>query len=173
MAAYVIRRLLLMVPLIFGVTFLTFAIINLIPGSPVTAIRANPKFRPEDVARIERQLGLDKPWPQRYVAWLGDLLRGDLGRSLHNQLPVTDRILAVLPNTLLLTTSSLVLALVLAVPLGIYAAVRHRSWFDHTATIGAVAMYAMPTLLAGAVAGDRLFAQVQRVGAAVVAGRRS
>ena len=145
MARYIFRRLLLMIPLLLGVTFLTFAIVNLIPGSPVTNLRANPKFRPEDAARIERQLGLDKPWPERYARWLGDLARGDLGLSLHNQTPVRDRIAGVLPNTLLLTTSSLLLALVVAVPLGVYAAVHHRSLFDQLATIGAVAAFAMPT----------------------------
>ena len=147
MTAYILRRLLMLVPLILGVTFLTFAIINLMPGSPITNLRANPKVRPEDAARIERQLGLDKPWPVRYVRWLGQLARGDLGVSMHNRTPVRDRILGVLPNTLLLSIASLVVALALAVPLGIYAAVRHRTWFDHTATIGAVAMFAMPTFV--------------------------
>ena len=134
-----------MIPLLLGVTFLTFALINLIPGSPMLNVRGNPKVRPEDAARIEQQLGLDKPWPERYVTWLGQLARGDLGVSLHNRTPVTTRIMTVLPNTLLLTTSSLVFALLFAVPLGVYAAARHRTWFDHTATIGAVAMFAMPT----------------------------
>ncbi len=145
MAAYVLRRLLLMIPLLLGVTLLTFAIINLIPGSPVMHLRDNPKVRPEARERVERQLGLDKPWPVRYVDWLGDLAHGDLGDSMYNGVPVADRIMNVLPNTLLLSVTSLAVALVFAVPLGVYAAVHHRSWFDHVASIGAVAMYAMPT----------------------------
>ncbi len=145
MVGFVVRRLQLMIPLLLGVTFLTFAIINLIPGSPVTQLRANPKFRPEDAARLERQLGLDRPWPERYVEWLGELARGDLGVSMHNEVPVAGRILDVLPNTLLLTISSLALALLVAVPLGIYAADRYRTWFDHSASLAAVVMYAMPT----------------------------
>jgi peptide/nickel transport system permease protein len=144
MGRFIIRRLLVMIPLLFGVSFLTFALINLIPGSPVTNLRSNPKVRPADVARLQEQLGLNRPWPQRYVDWLGDLTRGDLGRSMHNQVPVRDRIFAVLPNTLLLTTSATVFALALAVPLGVYAAARHRSWFDRVTNVSNVALFAIP-----------------------------
>jgi peptide/nickel transport system permease protein len=144
MGRYIIRRLLVMIPLVFGVTFLTFALINLIPGSPVTNLRSNPKVRPADVARLQEQLGLNRPWPERYVAWLGDLARGDLGRSMHNQVPVRDRIFAVLPNTLLLTTSALIFSLVVAVPLGVYAADRHRTWFDRVTNVSNVALFAIP-----------------------------
>ncbi len=147
MTAYIVRRLAMMIPLIIGVSFLTFAIINLIPGSPVTFTRDNPQIRPEAREAMIRDLGLDKPWPVRYVDWLGDLVRGDFGYSMYNRAPVADRIWNVLPNTLLLTTSALVLALLAAVPRGVYAAVRHRSWFDHIASTSAVAMYAMPTFL--------------------------
>ena len=75
---------------------------------------------------------------------MGDLLHGNLGYSLYNRLPVADRIWAVIPNTLLLAVAALFLALLVAVPLGVYSAVKHGSLFDHTATVGAVAMYAMP-----------------------------
>ena len=144
MTAYIIRRLLAMIPIILGVTFLTFAIINLMPGSPVLRLRDNPKIRPEAAAALEKQLGLDKPWPERYVTWLGDLVRGDLGVSLYNQLPIADRIWSVIPATLLLAVASLVFALIVAVPMGVYSAVRHRSLFDQTATVSGVAMYAIP-----------------------------
>src|SRR5688500_17857812 len=133
-----------MIPLIFGVTFLTFALINLIPGSPVQRLRDNPKIRPEAAIELEKQLGLDQPWPLRYVYWLGDLIHGDLGVSLYNRLPVADRIWSVIPNTLLLAVTSLAFALLVAVPLGVYSAVRHRSPFDHAATVSGVAMYAIP-----------------------------
>lgn len=144
MTAYIVRRLLQMIPLLFGVTFLTFALINLIPGSPVQRLRDNPKIRPEAAIELEHQLGLDQPWPIRYVNWLGNLVHGDLGVSMYNRLPVADRIWAAIPNTLVLAVSALSIALLVAVPLGIYSAVRHRSTFDHAATVGAVAMYAMP-----------------------------
>jgi peptide/nickel transport system permease protein len=144
MTAYILRRLLQMIPLIFGVTFLTFALINLIPGSPVQRLRDNPKIRPEAAIELEKQLGLDKPWPERYVRWLGDLVQGDLGVSMYNRLPVADRIWAVIPNTLLLAVVSLTLALAIAVPLGVYSALRHGTAFDRSASVGAVALYAMP-----------------------------
>jgi peptide/nickel transport system permease protein len=144
MTRFIIRRLVLMVPLLLGVTFLTFALVNLVPGSPLSDLRRNPRVRPEDVERMEEQMGLNRPWPVRYVEWLGDLARGDLGRSMHNSVPVRDRILAVLPNTLLLTFTSLIFALLVAVPLGVTAAVRHRTWFDRSANVGGVALFAVP-----------------------------
>lgn len=142
--AYIARRLLQMIPLVLGVTFLSFAIINLMPGSPVMRLRDNPKIRPEAALMLEKQLGLDQPWPVRYVHWLGDLAHGNLGVSLYNQLPVADRIWAAIPNTLLLAVTSLVIALAIAVPLGIYAAVRHGSPFDRASSVTSVALYSMP-----------------------------
>ncbi len=144
MTAYIIRRLLMMIPILFGVTFVTFALINLIPGSPVQRLRDNPKIRPEAAIELEHQLGLDKPWPERYVNWIGDLAHGDLGVSLYNRLPVADRIWAAIPNTLQLAVTSLAFALLVAVPMGVYSAVKHRSTFDNVATVSGVAMYAIP-----------------------------
>jgi peptide/nickel transport system permease protein len=142
--AYIVRRLLQMIPILFGVSFLTFALFNLIPGSPVTKLRDDPKIRPEAALELERQLGLDKPWPERYVNWLGDLVQGDFGVSLYNRLPVADRIWAAIPNTLLLALLSLVVALLVAIPLGVYSAVKHGTPFDRVSTVGSVALYAMP-----------------------------
>src|SRR3954468_8490336 len=103
-----------MIPILFGVTFVTFALINLIPGSPVQRLRDNPKIRPEAAIELEHQLGLDQPWPQRYVNWLCNLIHGGLGVSLYNRLPVADRIWAAIPNTLLLAVTSLAFALLVA-----------------------------------------------------------
>ncbi|HEY7032256.1 MAG TPA: ABC transporter permease [Thermomicrobiales bacterium] len=144
MGRFIIRRLLLMIPLLLGVSFLTFALINLIPGSPITNLRTNPKIRPTDLARLQEQLGLNRPWPARYVEWLGRLLQGDLGHSMYNNVPVRDRIWAVLPNTLLLSTSALILALLVAIPLGVYAGAHHRSWFDRLTNVSNVALFAIP-----------------------------
>lgn len=149
MMGMIVRRVLQMIPLLLGVTFLTFAIVNFVPGSPVSGLQMNPKARPEDVARIEQNLGLDKPWYERYFNWLGDLLKGDLGLSLSNYTPVTDRILGVLPNTLLLTITSLVLALMIAVPLGVISAVKHNSAFDQGATVAVTALAAIPSFWMG------------------------
>ena len=149
MARFITRRLLQMIPLLLGITFLVFALINLIPGSPIQAFEFNPRARPEDIARIRENLGLNEPWPTRYFYWLSDAVRGDFGYSLINATSVTDRIAGVLPNTLLLTGSSLLFALILAVPLGVYSAVRRNSWFDHLVTIGSTATFAIPTFWLG------------------------
>lgn len=149
MTRFVLRRLLQMIPLLVGISFLTFAIVNLVPGSPVDQIAFNPRARPEDIQRIKENLGLDRPWPERYVNWLADAARGDLGLSLVNYTPVTERILSVLPNTLLLTISALVLALGVAVPIGMMAAVRRNSAFDHVVNVLSTITFAIPTFWLG------------------------
>src|SRR5262245_21573048 len=93
MGRLIISRLLQMVPLLFGITFLTFAIINFVPGSPVSRLEFNPKSRPEDRERIANNLGLNEPVYERYFTWLGNVLQGDLGISLINFTPVRARIL--------------------------------------------------------------------------------
>lgn len=145
MTRYIVNRLLGMIPLLLGITFLTFAIVHLVPGSPVSRLATDPRVRPEFRERLEEAYGLDQPWPVQYVQWLGNLARGDLGISLTNYRPVTARILDALPNTLLLTTTSFVLALLVAVPLGVYSAVKHNTLFDRIVTVGSIASFAVPT----------------------------
>lgn len=145
MARLIVRRVLQMIPLLIGVSFLTFAIVSLVPGSPLSSLKLNPKMTPEDVARIEHNLGLDLPWYERYFVWMGDALQGDLGLSLTNATPVTERILGVLPNTLLLTATALTLALMVSVPLGILSAVKRGSLFDHVVTFISTAFSAVPS----------------------------
>lgn len=145
MARFILRRFLISIPLLLGISFLVFAIINLIPGSPIQAFEDNPRANPEDIARIRTNLGLDEPWPTRYFIWLGDAVRGDFGISLLNFTPITNRITAVLPNTLLLTGSSLAFSLIVSIPLGIFAAVKHGSWLDRVVTVGSTGAFAVPT----------------------------
>lgn len=145
MATFIVRRFLGLIPLMLGITFLTFAIVQLVPGSPMARLRTDPRIRPEYVARLEQVYGLDQPWPLQYLKWLGNLARGDLGISLTNFRPVNDRIMEALPNTLLLTTTSFFLALAMAVPFGIYSAVRHNTAFDRLVTFGSLATFAVPT----------------------------
>jgi peptide/nickel transport system permease protein len=149
MAGLIIRRLLQMIPLLIGITFLTFAIVNLVPGSPVAELQFDPRATPEDRERIENQLGLNEPWPKRYVIWVSHVARGDLGVSLDNYTSVRNRLLNVLPNTWLLSGSALILALLVSIPIGVYAAVKQNSLFDHFSTIGAVAFYAVPSFWLG------------------------
>lgn len=148
MSTFLIRRLAQMIPLLFLVTFITFGLINA-AGSPVSGLEINPRVRPEDVARIKENLGLNDPWTTRYFVWVGNLLQGDLGISLVNSRPVLGEILNVLPNTLLLTGVSVALAIAIALPIGIYSAVNRNSIFDRITTVGAVAGFAVPTVWLG------------------------
>jgi peptide/nickel transport system permease protein len=145
MGRFILVRLLQMIPLVFGITLLTFAIINLVPGSPVADLEFNPRVRPEDRERIAENLGLNEPMYERYLTWVGNVLQGDLGLSLQNYIPVRDRIFEVMPNTLLLTISSTIFALVISIPAGIYSAVKRNSIFDNFTTIFSMAAFAMPS----------------------------
>lgn len=149
MARFILRRVLIMIPLLIGISFLIFALVNLIPGSPIQAVADNPRASPEDVARIRENLGLNEPWPVRYFIWLGDAVRGDLGYSLTNFTSVSDRVLGVLPATVLLSGSSLLAALLISIPLGVYSAVRRNSWIDHVVTVGSTAAFAVPIFWLG------------------------
>lgn len=148
MFAFIVRRLLQMIPLLFGITLITFVIVNA-SGSPLAELEFNPRVKPEDIQRIRSNLGLDAPVHERYFIWVKNLLQGDLGYSLINFRPVTERIQEVILNTLILSGLSLVMSLAIAVPLGIYAAVHRNSLIDRVVNILAVAGYAVPTVWLG------------------------
>src|SRR5919205_1799851 len=149
MGRYLVRRLLQTIPLVIGITIITFGLANLVPGSPVSDLEFNPDIKPEDKQRIIHNLGLDEPVYIRYIKWAGNVARGDLGISLVTYKPVTQSILEKLPNTLLLTVTALLFALVVSIPVGTYAALKRNSWFDQITTIGAVAGFAVPTFWLG------------------------
>ncbi|CAN5802546.1 ABC transporter permease [soil metagenome] len=148
MIAFIVRRLLQMIPLLIWITLITFVIINA-AGSPLASLEFNPRVRPEDIARIRGNLGLDRPVHERYFVWVWNVLQGDLGLSLINFRPVTERIQEVMFNTLLLAGTSLMISLLIAVPLGIFAAVHRNSLIDRVVNILAVAGYAVPTVWLG------------------------
>lgn len=148
MAAYLLRRILVMPPILFGVSIITFLIINA-RGSPMARFSLNPRIRPEDVERLERNFGLDKPIHERYWLWITSLLQGDFGVSLVNSRSVLSLILDALPNTLRLAAASLVLALLIAIPLAIFSATRRNSLFDRAILTMAVAGASIPTVWLG------------------------
>lgn len=148
MTAYLVRRFLQMIPILLGVTIITFIIINA-KGSPFDSIRFDPRIRPEDIARLERSYGLDKPLVERYFVWLKAISRGDLGISIQNHQDVTTRIFDVLPNTLRLAISSTIIAFAIALPVGIIAAVKRNSIFDRIVNVLSVASFAIPTVWLG------------------------
>jgi len=137
-----------MIPILFGITLITFLIINA-AGSPLQNMEFNPRVKPEDIERIRHNLGLDEPVWKRYFIWVGNVLRGDLGLSLINFRPVTDRIQEVMFNTLLLSLLSTTISLAIAVPLGIYAATHRNGIVDRVTSVLSVAGYAIPTVWLG------------------------
>jgi peptide/nickel transport system permease protein len=148
MFRYVVRRLLLIIPILFGVTFITFIIISS-SGDPLAGKELNPRIKPADLQNMRHNLGLDKPVQERYFIWLNSLAHGDLGVSISNGTPVLQRVMNVLPNTLLLSFLSITLALSIAIPFGILAAVKRNSIFDRVVTTLSVAGFAIPTVWLG------------------------
>jgi peptide/nickel transport system permease protein len=126
--AYAIRRLVQAVVLLFIVSIVTFVLIHAAPGGP--AILANPDLSREQIAQASTQLGLDDPLPVQYGRWLGNVLHGDFGVSYNTIEPVVDLLGARLPNTLLLAGLALLIALIVAIPLGVLCALRRNSWLD-------------------------------------------
>jgi len=148
MIGYLIRRVLQALVVIIGVTIITFILLHMLPGNPVRAI-LGPRASKADVASLTRQLGLNKPLPVQYLLWLWNLAHFNLGFSYRQTATVSSLLAARIPNSLLLVGSSLVLALVLAIPLGMFQAVRRNRPDDYTLTGLAFIFYSMPTFWLG------------------------
>jgi peptide/nickel transport system permease protein len=134
MGSYILRRLMMMVPVLVGVTVIVFLVISLIPGDPAKAILGT-FATPETMAQLRHDLGLDQSLPVQYFIWLGHVLRGDLGRSYILHKPVADEVFERLFPTLLLAGTALVLSCFIGILLGIIAAVRQNAWQDKVITI--------------------------------------
>src|SRR5581483_5639552 len=134
MGTYLARRVLIAIPTLLVISFVIFAILSLAPGDPLAQFGANPAIPAEVRARIRESLGLDKPWPVRYVKWLIALSQGDFGFSFASRIPVMDLIKQRMPQTLWVVGISYLIAILLAVPIGIISAVKQYSLFDQTAT---------------------------------------
>lgn len=144
MTTYLMRRLLEMVPLLLGISFIVFVALSSVPGGPLTAYRSNPNVRAEDIARLREQMGLDQPLLVRYGRWLGRFVQGDWGYSVITQRPALVMIGERLVNTLYLMVAALAITLVVVLPLGIYSAVKQYSAFDYFATGVAFMAYSIP-----------------------------
>jgi peptide/nickel transport system permease protein len=143
MAAFILRRLLLTVPILLLVSVLVFSLIHLIPGDPAVVILGQ-EATPQALAALRARLGLDQPLPVQYLTWLGRVLRGDLGRSLVTNQPVLDVILTKLPATLELALGAFLISNLLAIPAGIIAATRRGTAADYSATVLAFAGLSIP-----------------------------
>ncbi len=146
MSAYIVRRLLLSLPILFGITLITFGIVHLTPGGfTVVQMQMNPHVSPDSLARLRQLYGLDRPWPVQYGAWVARLVKLDFGRSFVDQRLVLAKIADRLPATLLLSGLSLACIFLLAVPLGVYAARHHNQRSDRAITVVTFIGYSIPT----------------------------
>jgi peptide/nickel transport system permease protein len=133
---YILRRLVLTIPLLFGITLIAFVISHAVPADPVTAnLGQKAMSDPKIVAAFRAEWGLDKPVVEQYVVYLTNLLQGDLGRSIKSRRPVTEDLKAFLPATIELATTAILFGIVIGLLLGILSAVRRNSWLDHGARV--------------------------------------
>jgi peptide/nickel transport system permease protein len=146
---YVLRRLLIAVPSLLGISIVLFTVLALAPGDPFEELATNPNVPPEVRLALRAQLGLDDPVWQRYWHWLTSMLRGDWGFSFVSRIDVDVLILQRIPVTLAVIGASQVLALLIAVPVGIIAAVKPYSWFDRIASTLAFVGFSLPTFFTG------------------------
>lgn len=140
---YLVERVLWTIPVLLGVSLVTFAIIHLTPGDPARYILGR-RASAEAVQQLRVQLGLNKPIYVQYIDYLGDVLHGNFGQSFQTKQDVMDVILARLPYTLQLTVSGLIVALVVSIPIGIVSAIHEGDAVDHTSRVGALLGISIP-----------------------------
>jgi ABC-type dipeptide/oligopeptide/nickel transport system permease component len=145
---YLVRRLLLTIPVLLGVATLVFSLIHLVPGDPAQSMLGD-SAPPEDVARLRQTLGLDRPLVQQYKSFLGGVVKGDLGTSFRYGTPVTREIGSRLLRTLQLALAAMAVAIVIAIPLGIIAAVRKGTAVDQAAMTLSLIGISMPNFWLG------------------------
>ena len=149
MTNYVIRRLLVAIPSLLGISLILFTVLALAPGDPFSELATNPNIPPEVRANLREKFGLDDPILVRYLRWLAAMAQGDWGFSFASRVDVDTLILQRVPTTLFVIGSSQVLALAVALPVGIYAATRPYSVFDQIANTLAFVGFSLPTFFTG------------------------
>ncbi len=148
MLNYLVRRLLMLVPMLLGISVAVFLILYLIPGDPAR-LAAGPDAAEEDVAQIRANYGLDQPAHIQYLTYLNHLLRGDLGQSFRTGRPVIEEVARTLPATVELAATAMLLAVVLGVPIGIYSSLHPRTLVDSLVTTLSVFGISMPGFFLG------------------------
>ncbi len=143
MLRFVVRRLLLLVPILLGLSILVFFWIRALPGSPATTLLGE-RATQEQIEAINEQYGLNDPLPQQYLRYLRTTLRGDFGDSVTSRRPVTEEFRQRFPATLELAFAAMVFSVVLGVPLGFIAAKRHGTWIDHTSLLASLLGISIP-----------------------------
>lgn len=148
MRTYLLRRLFLMVPVVLGVTVVVFCIIHLAPGDPVLLL-VGERAPPEVYERVRHAWGLDRPLPVQYLAFLGNILRGDLGMSIQMRRPVLDLLVRAVPVTIELGLSAIALSVLVGVVVGVISAVRSGRAADQVAMVGALLGVSIPEFWMG------------------------
>jgi len=152
MTTYLIRRLLFGVVTLLVITCFVYALARNMPGTPLTVqlgeTDPSRKFNPEDLERMKRIYGLDKPWPVGYAQWLGNVVQGDLGRSISRKQPVATLIAERIGPTFLVSGTALVLAWLAAIPLGLYASARSGAGDERATSLVLYVLYSFPTFVA-------------------------
>ena len=149
MSQYVLRRLLIAIPSLLGISAVLFFVLALAPGDPFSELATNPNVPPEVQAALRAKFGLDDPIYLRYVHWLNAMLHGDWGFSFVSRMDVDKLILQRLPTTLYVIGSAQILALLIAIPVGVYAATKPYSLFDQVANTLAFVGFSLPTFFTG------------------------
>lgn len=142
--AYILRRLVMIVPVIVGLSILTFVITHLVPGDPAL-LAAGPQATQEMVDQIREEFGMDKPIPVQYVNYVKGLMTGNWGKSVLSRHPVTKDLRVFWPATLELVLAAMTIAIVFGIPLGVISAVKHDSWADHTSRVYSLMGVSLPS----------------------------
>ncbi|MFZ0847016.1 MAG: ABC transporter permease [Pseudolabrys sp.] len=148
MLATIAKRLVTVLPTLVGVVIVTFLLTRVLPGDPAVYF-AGPAATPQSIAEIRKSLGLDRPLPEQFARYVKDLAHGNFGNSLSTGRPVATEITSRLPASAELTLLGLILSIVIAVPLGILAAVKQGSWIDHLCRVVATAGVSLPVFFTG------------------------
>ena len=149
MSKYLLRRTLISIPVLVGISAVLFTILALAPGDPFEELATNPNVPAEVRLNLRAKFGLDDPLPVRYARWVTSMVRGDWGFSFVSRVDVDTLILQRLPATLVVLGSALLLAILIAVPIGTYSALRPYSIFDQVATTFAFIGFSLPTFFTG------------------------
>ena len=148
MLQYILRRLVLLIPVLFGVSIVIFGLIRMIPGdAAMLAIGVDQRITEEQREAVRRSYGLDQPLPVQYVRWMGHVLQGDLGQSLRTRRPITDELRLRMPVTIQLALMAGILGTVPAIVMGVIAAVKRNSPADYLATVGTLLGISAPNFL--------------------------
>lgn len=146
MILYTLKRLGFSIPILLGITLITFGVMHLAPGRPTDALTdMNARVTAQARERLVKLYGLDKPWPVQYADWLKRIVRLDFGESFRDGRPVISKIAERLPATILLNICSLALILLVSIPLGVLSAIRRDTWLDKGLTVFVFAGYSVPT----------------------------